>query len=143
MADDNPIIAIILSIIGGILILINGIIILAVGTFFLPFGAAAYAASIVIAVGVWGIICGIIILFGSYVLYNRPVRNHVLWGVIIIIFSILSFFAGGGFIIGAILGIIGGAVAIAWNPPRPPAVVVTPVPPVVPPEVPPKVPPEE
>ncbi|MEM4545186.1 MAG: DUF6114 domain-containing protein [Nitrososphaerota archaeon] len=33
-----------------------------------------------------------------------------------LIFSIISLVSMGGFIIGAILGIVGGALAIAWKP---------------------------
>lgn len=44
------------------------------------------------------------------------IENYNWWGVLIPIFSILSLFGGGGFFIGMILGIIGGALGLAWKP---------------------------
>jgi hypothetical protein len=50
------------------------------------------------------------------------------WGVIVLVFSIISLFFGlGGFIVGMILGIIGGALGIVWKPSAPSAPAVTPV----------------
>jgi len=43
-------------------------------------------------------------------------QNKKAWGLIVIIFSIPSVITGGGFIIGFILGIIGGAKAFRWKP---------------------------
>jgi len=45
-------------------------------------------------------------------LHFKPVKKRV-WGVIIVIFSIPSVITGGGFIIGFILGMIGGALALS------------------------------
>jgi hypothetical protein len=39
-----------------------------------------------------------------------------MWGTVIIIFSAISFVGMGGFFIGALLGIIGGAFAISYRP---------------------------
>ncbi len=78
-------------------------------TGFIPFVAAG--------IGIWGIVCGIVVLVGSYMLRSRP-ASHVAWGVIILIFSLVSIFAGGGFVIGMILGIVGGILAIVWKPPH-------------------------
>jgi hypothetical protein len=43
-------------------------------------------------------------------------QNKKAWGSIVIIFSLPSVITGGGFIIGFILGIIGGAKAFRWKP---------------------------
>lgn len=48
-------------------------------------------------------------------IYRKPAQKTA-WGVVILVFSILSIVTGGGFIIGFILGIIGGALALAWKP---------------------------
>jgi hypothetical protein len=50
-------------------------------------------------------------------LYNNPV-DHTKWGMVIIIFSVLSIFSSAmaGFGIGLILGLIGGILALTWKP---------------------------
>ena len=42
-------------------------------------------------------------------------NQRTLWGALVLVFSCLSFFGFGGFIIGAILGIIGGIMALTWK----------------------------
>jgi hypothetical protein len=39
--------------------------------------------------------------------------------VLILVFSILSFIGLGGFVVGAILGIVGGVLALRWKPSTP------------------------
>jgi hypothetical protein len=55
-----------------------------------------------------GLVCGVLVLLGALMLRSR-LANKKAWGIIIIAFSIPSVIIGGGFIIGFILGIIGGA----------------------------------
>jgi hypothetical protein len=63
-----------------------------------------------------GLAVGGVVLYGAIMLNARPAR-HVTWGSLILVFSILSVFgAMGGFGIGLILGVIAGALAIAWRP---------------------------
>ena len=59
---------------------------------------------------------GVIVLFAATRVYLNP-RRHTLWGVIIIVFSILTIPIGGGFILGLILAVIGGDFAIEWPKP--------------------------
>jgi len=54
------------------------------------------------------VICGVIVLMGAIMLRVQP-HQHMLWAIVIIVFSAISFVGMGGFFIGAILGIIGGA----------------------------------
>ncbi len=61
------------------------------------------------------VVSGIVVLIGALMLYSRPKQAHM-WGTLVLIFSIISLVSMGGFIIGAILGIVGGALAIAWKP---------------------------
>jgi len=67
-------------------------------------------------IGISGVICGIIILVGAYMVNTRP-SSHTLWGIVILAVSTASLFEGGGFLIGAILGALGGIFAITWKPP--------------------------
>ena len=67
--------------------------------------------------GAAGLIFGAIVLYASMMLNSRP-EKHETWGILIIIFSILSVFgAWGGFGLGLILGIIGGILALSWKDP--------------------------
>ncbi len=113
--EEKPTIAILLSIIGGILILILGIIILAVGAAFMGFMMPLWLSSLISGIGIWGIICGLVVLIASYLCYVKP-APYTMWGILILVFSILSFIEGGGFFIGAILGIIGGIWILMWKP---------------------------
>jgi hypothetical protein len=49
---------------------------------------------------------------------NARPQEHTAWGIIVLIFSIVSFIGMGGFLIGAILGIAGGALALSLKPPQ-------------------------
>jgi hypothetical protein len=59
-----------------------------------------------------GLLLGFMVLIGAAMLRIKPAKKKV-WGIIIVIFSITSVITGGGFIIGFILGIIGGAKALS------------------------------
>lgn len=61
-----------------------------------------------------GLICGVLVLFGAIMLHLKR-GNQKGWGVVIIVFSLLSVVTGGGFIVGFILGVIGGVKALRWK----------------------------
>ncbi|MFH1327754.1 MAG: DUF6114 domain-containing protein [Candidatus Bathyarchaeota archaeon] len=65
-----------------------------------------------------GIIFGIIIIVGASMVYRNPLSKTG-WGIAILVLSIISIVIGGGFILGFILGIIGGALILAWKPKTP------------------------
>ncbi len=67
--------------------------------------------------GFWflGLVCGIAVIIGALLLNARPLENAT-WGALIIVFSVISFIGMGGFFIGALLGIAGGALALSWRP---------------------------
>ena len=65
-----------------------------------------------------GLTCGTIILFAAVLMYARP-KEHAIWGVVVLVFACVSIVSIGGFIAGMILGIIGGALGIAWRPEGP------------------------
>lgn len=68
--------------------------------------------------GLAGVLFGVAVIVGAVMLYNNPIQNSK-WGLVILIFSVLSIFgnAMGGFGIGLILGIIGGILALTWRAP--------------------------
>jgi len=61
--------------------------------------------------GVFGIVCAILMVVGALLAYYKGMR--VAGGIIVLLFSILSIFSSGGFFIGMILGIVGGALILA------------------------------
>ncbi len=130
LENRRPTTAFILSLIGGVLMVINGGMMFMLfmngwysyggmggmmggyqgmmGSFGIPFG---FMSGLMLV----GLIAGILVVVGAVMLNARSVE-HWAWGVIILVFSVVSFLGMGGFFIGAILGIIGGAFAISWRP---------------------------
>ena len=58
------------------------------------------------------VICGVIVLMAAIMLRVQP-QQKVIWAIVIIVFSAVSFVGMGGFFIGAILGIVGGLFVFA------------------------------
>lgn len=71
-------------------------------------GSYANSNSFLAGISVIGLVCGVIVLIGALMLKVQP-RDHMIWAIIIIVFSVVSFVGMGGYFIGAILGVIGGA----------------------------------
>jgi hypothetical protein len=59
-----------------------------------------------------GVICGVIVLMGAIMLRVQP-HQQMIWAIVIIVFSVVSFVGMGGYFIGAILGIVGGLFVLA------------------------------
>jgi len=116
---EKPKQAFTLSLIAGILIVCNAVAVGVAGAYFpwvfptLP-GSDNNATVSFATIAVIGLICGALVLLGAVLLHTRP-ENGKAWGIMIIVFSIPSVVTGGGFIVGFILGIIGGAKALRWN----------------------------
>jgi len=132
-AHERPDVAFVLSLIGGVLLLVGGALSTfwfmsggfnangmmegfggmmggyqsMMGGFGVPFG---FVAGLLII----GLVSGILVTVGAVMLNARP-AEHVTWGAIILAFSTISLIGMGGFFIGAILGIAGGAIAVSWR----------------------------
>lgn len=108
---EKPTAAFVLSLIGGIFILLAGVVLGTLGAAF-----TFFLGGIGGVIGIFGLIWGIIVIIGSVMLYSQP-EQHTVWGIIILVFSILSWFGAlGGFLIGFILGLVGGILAIVFKP---------------------------
>lgn len=110
MVEDRPTAGFVLSLVAGIFILLNGIVIVIISGIFAFFGEEW-----VVALAALGLIFGIVVLLGAFMMYTRPDQNTI-WGTIVLVFSLTSIVIGGGFILGLILGLIGGILAIVWKP---------------------------
>lgn len=115
MAENvqKPTAAFVLSLIGGIIILLIGAAIASVGTIIsLPVSIG----SGVLLIGIAGVVNGLIIVIGSVLMYQNP-QTHVVWGVVILVLSLVSWITTlGGFFIGFILTLIGAILALVFHP---------------------------
>jgi hypothetical protein len=127
---ENPRIASILALAGGIIITLSGVLFVAVSALILP--NLSYAnlhtppnlpassipglvSGIVGLMGVFGLVSGGVVLVSSLMLLTNSGERRT-WSVLILVFSILSFIGLGGFVVGAILGLLGGAMVLRWKP---------------------------
>src|SRR5229473_4250986 len=128
-AVEYPNIPSILALVGGALIVLVDIFLVAVSVVILPHlnytnftpprgytgSPGALAAGFVGAIAVFGLICGVIVTLSAVLLRLKPNQRQT-WGILVLVFSILSFFGFGGFIAGAVLGIVGAIMTLRWRP---------------------------
>ncbi len=100
----------VLSLIGGIFVILGGLFIAFVGSLVSSFGYLANGGAnpgiTVTIVGVVGIIFGLIMIVGAVMMYSNP-TSAKMWGIIVLVLSILSWFTAiGGLVIGFLLGAI-------------------------------------
>ena len=111
-----------------------GLLILGVGIFIIPHlnpslfnntvgsvpvqNLPGFVGSVLQGVGLFGLVSGLIVLGSGIMLRIKPEQSAV-FGLLMLIFSVLSFFGSGGFVIGAILGIAGGVMTLRWKRPAP------------------------
>jgi hypothetical protein len=125
---EKPTVAFVLSLIAGVLILVGGGARAVLGLVIRSFGSRITGGHRIMGammgmmgsglglIGIVGIVFGLIVIVSAIMLNIRP-EQHMTWGALIAVFSILSLFGGaGGFFVGLILGLIGGILAITWKP---------------------------
>src|SRR2546425_8704384 len=131
---EYPNVPSILALVGGALIVLVDIFLLAIAIVVLPHinyadftsprgytgSPGSLASGFVSAIAIFGLICGTIVLLSSVMLRLKPAHLQT-WGILTLVFSILSFFGSGGFIVEAVLGIIGGVMILRWKPTTPAA----------------------
>ena len=78
-------------------------------------GSYASSTGFFIAVSIVGFVCGVIVLISSLVLRIHP-QERVIWGIVIVAFSAISFVGMGGYFVGAIFGMLGGILALTYKP---------------------------
>lgn len=99
----------VISVLGGALILIEGMVIAVVSPLI---STAGTIGSDALLFGLSVVVQGLIIVWAAYSLRMFPHR-HVVLGVVIVVLSMVAMLlSGGGFIIGSILGIVGGGWAM-------------------------------
>jgi hypothetical protein len=115
---DKPTAAMVLSLIGGLFVIFGGAALAFAGSIIGSFNVtgAASASNTVLALGIVGVIMGLIMVVGGFMLYSKP-ASAKMWGVIVLVLSIISWVTAlGGFFIGFLLGLIGGILALTFKP---------------------------
>lgn len=116
-AGEKTVKAFNLALTAGILIITNAVLLSVVAKWFIGImptlpGSSENDPMLLIGLATVGLILGVLVLLGALMLHFKPL-NKKLWGILVIVFSIPSVIMGGGFIIGFILGIIGGKLALS------------------------------
>jgi hypothetical protein len=116
---EKPTKAFNLALTAGILIMINAVLLGVVAKWFIGImptlpGSTGNDPTFLIELAAVGLTLGVLVLLGTLMLHIKPAKKKA-WGIMIIVFSIPSVIMGGGFIIGFILGIIGGKIALSKN----------------------------
>jgi len=116
----------VLSLIGGIIITVGSAIAFFLSAFGSPFGTYyglgsgmmsgywMYGSGWMVGLTLVLLICGILVLVGALMMNINP-KERVTWAIFVLIFSIASLVGMGGYFIGAILGIAGGAIALSYK----------------------------
>ncbi|MGE5685381.1 MAG: hypothetical protein ACM3ZS_09610 [Nitrososphaerota archaeon] len=113
-------ISVILSMLGGIFIISGGLMLFAMlswyGTTIMMGGQwhmymFTYPRWLTAVVASISILAGGLVISASYKMYKEP--GNKLWGLLIVIGSLVSLFSIGGFGLGGILGLIGGVMGLS------------------------------
>ncbi len=117
MARDKPETPFVLSLIGGIFVLVDG----ALGFMFSvryghwPMWIWEFAGDEYV-LGPVGIVMGILIVLSATLAYKRT-QEKTIWGILIVIASLISFFVIlGGYVVGFVFAMIGGIMYFVWEP---------------------------
>jgi hypothetical protein len=114
--------AFILSVVSGVLILLQGALRVIRSQWGLELGIGEFGRRSLGGydykiLGIVSVVLGVMVILGALLL-NKPDRARQ-GGITVLAFSVLSILAGGGFIAGTILGVVGGAFALSEYQPRP------------------------
>jgi hypothetical protein len=130
---ERPTVAVILSIIGGVLMLVGGSMAFMMlsynnGGFGMMSGFGGMMGSyrgmmdglgfpygLMSGLMFVSLVSGVLVIIGAVMIDMHPSQSST-WGITVLVFSIVSFLGMGGFLIGAVLGIVGGALALSWKP---------------------------
>ncbi len=118
-----------LSLIGGLIILLVGALMYVAASmlsFLLGQAQSAGATTTglvgvsmtVGTMGIIGIVCGLLVMVFGILMFTMP-KQHLIWGVLVLVLSLISILGWGGFILGMILGIVGGILGIVFKPSPP------------------------
>jgi hypothetical protein len=111
----------VLSVIAGLFIFLGGIALLFVGAIlaallaFLPVPLGVDPVGTINLLGTLGIVFGLVDVALGVMMFVKPALTKV-FGAIVLVVSLLSILALGGFFVGMILGLVGGILGIIFKP---------------------------
>ena len=123
--------AALLALAGGMIIILGGAIFIGVASFVIPHlnlsnltvpqgmdraSLPGLISGVLTVMGGFGLVSGAIVLVSATMLLARGGTRRT-WGILVLVFSVLSFIGRGGFVLGAILGIAGVVLTLRWKPP--------------------------
>jgi asparagine N-glycosylation enzyme membrane subunit Stt3 len=123
----------ILALLGGLIIILGGVIFIGAAVYVIPYlnlsnvtvphgmnpaSLPGLISGVLTVMGSFGLACGLAVLVSATMLIAKVGQRRT-WGVLILVFSVLSFIGLGGFVVGAVLGITGGILALRWKPSSP------------------------
>ncbi len=117
--SDAPL-SVILSMLGGIFIISGGLMLFAMLSWYdstLMMGGQwhmyifTYPRWLTIVMATISVLAGALVMSVSYKMYKQP--KNKLWGLLIVLGSLVSLFSVGGFGLGGVLGLIGGVMGLA------------------------------
>ncbi|MEM4489477.1 MAG: DUF6114 domain-containing protein [Desulfurococcaceae archaeon] len=115
--SEKPTAAFVLSLIGGVLVILSSILVIVAGG--LVGEILPVVGGVVATVGVVGLFLGVLMIVGAIMINTGEPGKVKTGSILVLVFSILSLFiSGGGFLIGFILGLIGGILGLTWKPPQ-------------------------
>jgi hypothetical protein len=111
----RAVIGFIISLLAGLLILIQGIVRLVRAEWALDFGFGEiprrlFGETFLTTRGIFAVVFGIVVLVGAFLMY-RP-GKEMAGGIIVLVFSAVSIIAGGGFLVGFVLGVVCGVLGL-------------------------------
>ena len=130
MTPGYPRTASFVALFGGIIITLGGVMFLAASAFILPSlsyvnlnvpsnlpvsAIPGLVAGFVGLMGAFGLVSGAVGLASSMILLSGSGQPRT-WSILSVVLSLRSFFGMGGFVLGAVFGIVGGVLARRWNP---------------------------
>ena len=114
----RPVAAFILSLLGGLWMLTAGGMMTSFNSDWGPMGGMMGGGGWMWSHGVtgwwpwFGVLAGIVVLVGAAMLYAKPEQAPG-WGIVILVAAALNLFLGMGGLLASLLGLIGGALALA------------------------------
>jgi hypothetical protein len=129
LSKDNKSIAFLLSLIGGFIIFAAGVVSSVwflyggavwgdfgdmwfgfMGGYQSMMGSFGFPLGYMVGLSLVGLISGVLVIVCALMLNSRP-HERFAWSVLIMVFSAVSFLNMGGFFVGGLLGLVGGAIA--------------------------------
>ena len=129
MSKDNWLVAFLFSLVGRIIIFVAGAVSSVwflygssvwgdfgdmwfgfMGGYHSMMGSVGFPLGYMAGLSLIGLVSGVIVVVGALMLNSRPQEGFA-WSVLIMVFSAVSFLNMGGFFIGGLLGLAGGAIA--------------------------------